>query len=137
MPLKVTNFAPLHAYRDFKQQGLIVMQDAQGAKAMSAAGNLTNIRAKRLENSLTTARNYLDVRSAVPGFSDAAKTIEANPTYDVVAEYAAMRAQLQNTITLINTSVPTPVDGAQPITYTAAATEPLRSQLDLLIAAME
>lgn len=101
-------------------------------------------------NQLANWRDQLSAAASMPGIAVYAQQQVANPAEDIVAEFNAMTAAIDATITLIVTTFPVDVQGrllfkkwqgvntgrTTDVLFTTADLANLRAQLDTLIATM-
>lgn len=128
-----------------------VLTMAQDNRSLSASGALTVDRVLRFYDYLKLAHVLFTTVASVPGIVGYVQTEKEQPGMDVVAEFLAMRTQVESTIGWIQANLPQadfggnsyalavrlPADfttPATPLTFTAAQTAPYRTVLNALIA---
>jgi hypothetical protein len=119
----------------------------QELRSVAAAGPLASSRLLSLYTTLVTERAELVTAAATPGILQYARDQKDNQTLDVVAEFNALVGLIDDLIAWIGTNFPKDANGyllaqtlgpTKPVdrTFTVAQTAGLRTQLDLLIAAI-
>lgn len=117
---------------------------AQQHRNAAAAGNVESSRVLGLHKNLRRERAALSAAASTPGLAQFARDQKSNQSLDVVAEFNAVMAAIDGTISWVETNFPKDAGGfllAQTITagevtdrmFTPAQTAGLRTQLDTLI----
>ena len=107
MAFLATNQGLADAYSQIKRIAAAIQTHSDNLIVSSAAGDIS---ALRIVNSATNLRGWraeLVELASTPGLQAYAKTQEDEPTYDVAAEYLAMRGKVDDVITWIVANIPT------------------------------
>lgn len=136
---------------DVDQKASLTLQLAQQQSSLSSAGNLDMDQVRRFYDWLVSANVFFTQAAAVSGIASYLTAQKQGQSADPVADFQAMQAQVQNTISWLQTNVPGGTFGgttyklgvlfpadfvtpSSPLKFTAAQTSTYRTALSALIA---
>lgn len=105
MAFKATNILPVKAYDRAKSLSINVQRLANNRALAFASGASSSEVASTIDNLMAYRTELFSIKS-VPGIADYAKVQEDNPAYDVVAEFNALIAVIDDAISTISTALP-------------------------------
>jgi hypothetical protein len=120
MAFPASNQALSDAYRTLKNLANGVRNQAANLRAQSLAGPVSADKILNYLTLLNSSRTQMAALSATPGLATYAQAQENNPALNIVAEYTAMVAQVDATITWIVANFPQDVNGFK-LAFTLAA----------------
>lgn len=147
MAFRASNQIPARGYEEAKAEALRTRRTAeQYAATFAAGGNADQIYS--LLRLLAQHRARLQEIAAIPGLADYARAQESDAAYDVAAEFVAVIAAVESTITWMQAAIPVSAGYEQmytraangfdlvPRLFTAAALSPLVTRLQAIAAAV-
>ena len=140
MAFRATNVIPQLAYQQVRNLARNVKVNCAAFVSQMAASGATYTLLRDIYVFLKSADAQFDALAATPGLALYAQQQENDPTYDVAAEFTAMRATIATALSWMATNVPTSVTAVAPAewtqngpliatTFTSAQTAPLRTLL--------
>jgi uncharacterized protein (DUF885 family) len=148
MSFTTTTEAKESAYGRAQRVARRLRQVCGNHKAAMAAGTYNADLLVNLRDDLINADAEFSSAASVPGIVQYAKDVEDNQSYDVAANFTAMRAAVQATKTMIDALAPTsggflalwtfPAgSGLTPRAFSAGATADLRDSVQVIIDAID
>jgi hypothetical protein len=147
MAFRATNVIPQIAYQQVRAtaRNVKVNSDAFVSQMAASGANYTFLRDVYIF--LKNADTQFATLSAVPGIAEYAQQQEDDPTYNVGAEFTAMRNTIAAVLSWMNSNVPTSVTAVAPTAwvqdgpliataFTAQQTAPLRTLLQAVSASI-
>jgi hypothetical protein len=149
MAFRASNAIPQEAYRIVKGAAVQLKANLQGMNVQLAAADAGYEFLRDIYRTLSRADAQMNLLAATPGIAAYAQAQENDAQYDVVAEFLAMQAAINDAIGWMDTNVPTSgitatspagwTDGGSMIAtvFTSAQTEPLRTALQAVVATID
>jgi len=106
MAFKATNIVLSRAYDEIKREAVRAKNSATSVRTSAAAGSISAASILALAADLRSARINMEARASAPGVGQYAKDQEDDATYDVSAEYIAMRDGIDSVLAWISTNMP-------------------------------
>ena len=144
MTFRATSIVPQEAYRIVKGAAVQLKLNLQSMNSYLAANGADYDYLRNIYRTLERADAQFDNLKSTPGILQYAKDQEAEPAYDISAEFTTMQAAISDALTWMDGNVPTNVTAKAPAdwgdgslisnTFTPAQTSGLQTELAAVIA---